>query len=268
MVAFALLMFAANSLLARMALGAGSVDASTYSGIRLLSGAVMLMVLGHIRHGGGLGGSWSSAFLLFLYAVPFSFAYLGLTTGTGALILFGCVQVTMIAGGWYSGERPVIQQWVGLLVALAGLVFLLIPGIDAPRPLPAFLMAVAGISWGVYSLRGRSGGDPFLRTKGNFIRSVPMVVLIWLFTMPSTVWELKGILLAILSGALASALGYVAWYAALKELTAMKASVLQLAVPVLAAISGAVVLAEPISLRLVIASLLVLGGVAMTLKRA
>ncbi len=263
-----MLLFAANSLLCRMALGAGAVDAASYSTLRILSGAITLFVIDGIRPGTrDMGGNWSSAFLLFLYAVPFSFAYLGLTTGTGALILFGCVQVTMLLAGWRGGERLGLGQWIGLVLAMAGLVYLLLPGVQSPQPLPALLMAVSGIAWGLYSLRGRAVGDPLLHTKGNFIRALPMVLLVSAFAGPWHAIDKNGVVLAILSGAIASALGYVAWYAALKHLTATRASALQLLVPVLAALSGVVVLSEPFGPRLAISALLVLGGVGSTLLR-
>ena len=233
--AFALVMFAANSLLCRMALGSAAIDAASYSTIRVVSGALVLMAIAQWR--GRVqtapdrstpafsGGSWISALWLFLYAVPFSFAYTGLTTGTGALILFGCVQLTMLMGAWRSGERPGAAQWAGLTIAAAGLVYLLSPGLEAPPPLPAALMAVAGVSWGIYSLRGRRAGDPLVHTAGNFMRAVPMVVLTSLVVW-SVRTEREGVLFAVLSGAVASGLGYVAWYAALKHLSAVRAAIM------------------------------------------
>lgn len=264
----ALILFAANSLLCRMALGADAVDAASYSTLRIASGAITLLLIGFWRSGARtIGGSWSSAFLLFCYAVPFSFAYVGLTTGTGALILFGCVQLTMLLAGWRAGERFRTIQWTGFLLALMGLGYLLMPGVQAPPLLEALLMAIAGIAWGWYSLRGRAAGDPFLRTKGNFIRAVPMVLLVSVFAWPSQHLEPVGVLLAIVSGAIASAFGYVAWYAALMQHNATQASVLQLLVPVLAALSGVLVLGEPFGLRLGVASVLVLGGVGLAMRR-
>lgn len=266
--AFALLMFAANSLLCRMALGSGTVDAASYSTIRIVSGTLALLAIGALRHGDRtVGGDRSSGFLLFLYAVPFSFAYVGLTTGTGALILFGSVQLTMLLAGWRSGERLDMIQCAGALIAAGGLVYLLFPGLHAPEPLPALLMGVAGTAWGLYSLRGREAGDPFLRTKGNFLRAVPLVLAVSLIAWPWHALEWKGVLLAVLSGAGASALGYVAWYAALEHLGAIRASVLQLLVPALAAVAGVLLLTETVSMRLGSASALILGGVLLTLRR-
>ena len=266
--AFALCMFAANSLLCRMALGAGLVDAASYSTIRVASGAIVLLVIASVRHRSiQPGGDWSSAFFLFLYAVPFSFAYNGLTTGTGALILFGCVQLTMLLVAWRSGERPAVVQWAGLAIAACGLVYLVLPGLRSPAPLPAFLMALAGVAWGLYTLRGRGTGDPLVRTTGNFARAVPLVVLVSLLASAHARVESKGALLAVLSGAISSALGYVAWYAALKHMSTTRASILQLLVPVLAALAGVLVLSEPFGLRLGLATALVLGGVGLTLRR-
>jgi len=267
--AFALLMFAANSVLCRMALGTGAVDAASFSSIRLASGAAMLLLIVLIRDRGKLehGGDWRSAFWLFLYAVPFSFAYLGLTAGTGALILFGSVQLTMLLSAWRSGERPSAVQWTGLLIALAGLVYLVTPGLSAPPAWSAALMSVAGLAWGIYTLRGRNGGDALLRNAGNFSRAVPFVLVVSAVAWSQANITVAGAVLAVISGALASALGYVAWYAALKHLTATKSSTLQLSVPVIAALGGAALLSEAFTLRLALASVLVLGGVGLTLMK-
>jgi drug/metabolite transporter (DMT)-like permease len=267
--AFALLMFAANSVLCRMALGTEAVDAASFSTIRLASGAAMLILIVLLRHQGQSprSGDWTSAFWLFLYAVPFSFAYLGLTAGTGALILFGSVQLTMLLSAWRSGERPAALQWTGLLVALAGLVYLVSPGLSAPPAWSAALMAVAGLAWGIYTLRGRNGGDALLRNAGNFSRAVPFVLLVSAVTWSQADITLKGAVLAVVSGALASALGYVAWYAALKYLSATKASTLQLSVPVIAAVGGTAFLSESFTIRIALASILVLGGVGLTLLK-
>ena len=263
---FALLMFAANSLLCRMALHSGSVDAASFSAIRLASGAIMLLLLLRLRQGSKPvgGGDWRSAFWLFLYALPFSFAYLGLTTGTGALILFGMVQLTMLAASWRSGERPSALQWTGVVLAAGGLVYLLLPGLSAPPLREAMLMAVAGVAWGLYSLRGRSGGDPIARNAGNFLRALPMALLVLLLWWPHARIDAQGVALAIASGAVASAIGYAAWYAALKDLSAMHASVVQLTVPVIAAMLGVLLLSEVMTMRLVLASALVLGGAGLT----
>jgi drug/metabolite transporter (DMT)-like permease len=203
--------------------------------------------------------------MLFLYAVPFSFAYTRLSTGTGALILFGCVQVTMMSVALWSGERPHPLQWLGLATALGGLVYLVLPGIEAPSFGGAALMALAGFSWGVYSLRGRSAPNPLAQTTSNFVRSLPFVIAVSVVTLPSFYIERQGVVLAIASGALASGLGYVIWYEALRGLTSTRAAVVQLLVPILAALGGVLFLAEAISSRLLLSGVLVLGGIGLAL---
>jgi drug/metabolite transporter (DMT)-like permease len=271
--ALALVAFAANSVLCRIALRHDTIDAATFSTVRLTAGAVTLLLLsGWTRQRAApatssrsTNSSWKSAGMLFLYAVPFSFAYTRLSTGTGALILFGCVQVTMMISALLSGERPHPLQWLGLTLALAGLVYLVLPGIEAPSFVGAALMALAGFSWGVYSLRGRSAVNPLQQTTDNFLRTVPLVLAVSLLARSQFHVQRAGILLAIASGALASALGYVVWYAALRGLTATRAAAVQLLVPILAALGGVVFLAEAISARLVLSAVMVLGGIALTL---
>jgi drug/metabolite transporter (DMT)-like permease len=214
----------------------------------------------------GNGGSWPSASFLFLYAVPFSFAYESLATGTGALILFGTVQATMLIAAVLAGERPGWLQWLGLFTALGGLVYLVLPGVSAPDPIGSALMTVAGLGWGFYSLRGRAATDPLSETAGNFARSVPMVAFVSAVGLGALHLEATGGMLAVTSGALASGVGYAIWYAALPGLTATLAATVQLSVPVLAGLGGAMFLAEAVTERLVIASLLILSGVALTVK--
>jgi drug/metabolite transporter (DMT)-like permease len=203
--------------------------------------------------------------MLFLYAVPFSFAYTRLSTGTGALILFGCVQLTMMSVALWSGERPHPLQWLGLATAFGGLVYLVLPGIEAPSFAGALLMALAGFSWGVYSLRGRGTANPLAQTTSNFVRSIPFVVAVSVVTIPSFHAESRGVALAVASGAVASGLGYVIWYEALRGLTSTRAAVVQLLVPILAAIGGILFLAEAVSSRLLLSGVLVLGGIAVAL---
>jgi drug/metabolite transporter (DMT)-like permease len=266
--AAALTAFAANSLLCRRALGHTAIDAASFSTIRLASGAVALyLIVRFTRRGVAPSGSWGSALMLFLYAVPFSLAYVSLGAATGALVLFGAVQSTMLAVALATGERPHPLQWTGLILALAGLVYLVLPGLSAPSPLGCALMVVAGVSWGVYSVRGRRASDPLAETAGNFLRSVPMVAAVSLVAARGTRWDAGGAILAVLSGVVASGLGYVAWYAALRHLTATQAATVQLAVPVIAAAGGVVFLAESITARLVLAAGLILGGVALSLLR-
>ncbi len=268
--ALALLAFAANSVLCRVALGSGAIDAASFTAIRLTAGAVTLWLLVRVvtrARGTRPRGDWASAAALFLYAICFSFAYLSLSAGTGALVLFGAVQTTMILAGLRSGERPHPLQWAGLLVAAVGLVALVFPGLTAPSPAGAALMAVAGASWGVYSLRGRGATDPIAVTADNFMRSAPLVLLVTLVTFPTAHLTPQGVWLAFLSGSLASGIGYVLWYAALRGLTATRAATVQLAVPVLVAFAGIIVLDEAVSMRLIISAILILGGVGLTLIR-
>ena len=260
----ALIAFAANSVLARLALRSGAIDAASYTGIRLASGAIVLALLvmaGGQRPSGR--GNWRGAFWLALYALPFSFAYLALTTGTGALILFGAVQLTMIGTGIARGERPANREWLGLVLAVAGLVALVGPGVSAPPAWAAGLMALAGAAWGAYSLRGRGAADPLRETAGNFVRSVAFAVPALLLARGGLHADRDGVLLAAASGGLASGCGYAIWYAALPALTATRAAVAQLAVPAIAAAAGIVLLGEPLTLRLLLSGCAILGGVAL-----
>jgi drug/metabolite transporter (DMT)-like permease len=203
--------------------------------------------------------------VLALYALPFAFSYTELSAGTGALIMFGCVQVVMIVAALGSGERPHAMQWTGLGLALAGLVTLVFPGLTAPSPIAAALMTIAGVSWGLYTLLGRAASNPLLQTTGNFVRAVPLIALSSVVVPLRIHVEPRGVVLAVASGVFATGLGYVAWYAALRGLSAMRASVVQLAVPLLAAIGGVILLTETITLRLVVSTVLVLGGIAMAI---
>jgi drug/metabolite transporter (DMT)-like permease len=265
---FAMIAFAANSLLNRLALGQNTIDPTSYTTIRLIAGTVMLFIIASLQRKGDepvLRGSWLSAAFLFLYAITFSFAYLSLSTGTGALILFGSVQITMIIVALRSGERPRVMEWMGLLLALGGLVYLVFPGLTAPSPLGSALMTVAGISWGFYTLRGRGSQNPLGDTAGNFAYAVPLVLVILLLALNNVSISPYGVLYATLSGALASGVGYAIWYTALRGLTTTRAATVQLSVPVIAAWSGVVFLAEHVSARLVIAGVLILGGIALSL---
>jgi drug/metabolite transporter (DMT)-like permease len=264
----ALLAFAANSVLCRLALREASIDPATFSTIRLASGAAMLLLVvswtrGEIRS--GTVRSWASPAMLFLYAVPFSFAYTRLSAGTGALILFGAVQVTMLLSAARSGETLRPTQWLGVLIALAGLSYLVLPGLTAPSPSAAALMGIAGVSWGIYTLRGRGSVNPLAHTTINFVRAVPLAIAVSIVSAPQIHVSPRGVLLAVVSGAATSGLGYTVWYSALRGLTATRAAILQLAVPVLAAAGGVVFLAEPVSIRLAVSALLVIGGIALTL---
>ena len=264
----ALVAFAANSVLCRLALGEAAIDAASFSTIRLASGASMLWLTSTALAGNAPRkqyGDWTSASLLFLYAVPFSYAYVTLSTGTGALILFGSVQAAMILNALLSGEGPLVSEWLGLFAAVMGLVYLLFPGLSAPPFVGSALMAVAGISWGLYSLRGRRSEDPVRVTTGNFVRSVPFVAVLSLVMWRSSSVSGKGAILALLSGALTSGGGYVVWYQALRGLTATRAAIVQLSVPVLAAIGGVVFLSETITPRLLVSTFIILGGVCLAI---
>lgn len=260
----ALLAFAGNSLLARLALTRSAIDPATFTSVRLIAGAIVLAVIVRRRGTGVLqSGSWASAAALFVYAAAFSFAYVNLTAGTGALLLFGAVQATMITVGLLRGERLRAVQGLGLVLAYGGLVGLVLPGLEAPPVLSAALMLAAGAAWGVYSLRGRGAGDATAVTAGNFVRAVPLTVALSVMLHQSRSTDLAGIGYAIASGALASGLGYVIWYTALRDLRATTAATVQLSVPVLAAIGGVVLLGEPLTMRLAISGAAILGGVAM-----
>ena len=265
---FAMLAFASNSLLCRVALRDTTIDAATFTAIRLASGALMLVVLLRLRGTRPTsGGSWPMAAMLFAYAAFFSFAYRELTAATGALLLFGAVQLTMMGWGLWRGERLAGLRLLGLLIAVGGLVVLLLPGLAAPPPLAAALMLGAGIAWGVYSLLGKGAGEPAAATGGNFLRSVPLAALLMLTAVGHETADLTGAFYAVVSGAVTSGLGYVLWYAALPALSATSAATIQLSVPAIAAIGGAVLLAEPVTARLLLASAAILGGIALTIQK-
>jgi drug/metabolite transporter (DMT)-like permease len=262
----ALTAFASNSLLARAALRGQLVDAGSFTLVRLASGALALGLLAGRRGAWDpvwRSGSATAAGALFAYALAFSLAYLRLDAGTGALILFGAVQVTMIGWGMTTGHRPAPLEWLGLLVSLAGLVLLVAPGLRAPDPAGAALMALAGVAWGVYSLRGVGSADPVGANASNFIKAVPLAVVAAVVLSSVRHVSPRGFLLAAISGAVTSGLGYAVWYAALPGLTPLRAAVLQLAVPVLAAAGGVGLLGETVTLRLAVAGIVVLGGIAL-----
>ena len=265
----AMLAFAANSLLCRLALQQASIDPASFASVRLASGALMLAIIVRWRLQPGapttVQPDWLAAAMLWAYVACFSFAYLTLAAGTGALILFGAVQMTMFGVGLHAGERFTAAAWTGLALAVAGLLYLVSPGLAAPDPLGAALMAAAGIALGVYSLRGRRTSTPLAATAANFLRAVPLALVVSLVFVMRWHAEPAGLALAVASGALTSGLGYVIWYAALPGLSALRAATVQLSVPPLAAFGGVLLLAESMSLRLVLASLAILGGVALVL---
>jgi drug/metabolite transporter (DMT)-like permease len=264
--ALTMLAFAGNSLLCRVALQNTDIDAASFTTVRLVSGALMLWLVVNMKgvaHRGA--GNWWSASALLTYAAAFSLAYTTLTAATGALLLFGAVQATMIGHGVWQGERLRRIQACGFVLALGGLVGLLLPGLAAPPLLGCLLMLGAGVAWGVYSLRGRGAGDPTAVTAGNFLRAAPLAAVLSLAFYRAASLDLVGIGYAIASGALASGIGYIIWYSVLPTLKATHAATIQLSVPVLAALGGVVFLGESISLRLMLASVAVLGGIAIVL---
>ena len=260
--------FAANSLLCRAALADSSIDAVSFTVVRLISGAVMLWLL-TLRSRGEREAprDWPAVAALCVYAITFSLAYVSLSAGAGALILFGAAQITMLAAGFRAGERFPPAAWAGLVLAAAGVAYLVSPGVRAPEPFGALLMAVAGVTWGIYSLRGRALTNPLGANARNFIGSVPFAAVLALIATASGHSTMRGVWLAAGSGAVTSGLGYVVWYAALKDLAAMRAAVVQLSVPVLAALGGVLFLAEAITLRLGLSAAAVLGGIALVLMQ-
>ncbi len=258
--------FAGNSVLCRIALKHTSIDAASFTSIRLVSGTVVLWAIaGFFRKDSRGSGNWISAFALFAYAAGFSFAYISLTAATGALLLFGAVQATMIGHGLWVGERFRKQQLVGLMFAFAGLVGLLLPGLSAPPLAGSVLMLIAGVAWGVYSLRGKGNGDPTRVTAGNFLRASLFAAALSSLQISNGNLDSVGIWYAIASGAVASGLGYAIWYSVLPSLKATNAATVQLSVPVFAALGGIIILGESVTARFLLASLAILGGIALVI---
>ncbi len=272
----ALIAFAANSVLCRLALGDDSIDAASFTIIRLLSGAITLWVLLHFKkifysksnNQEESKGSWYGSLMLFIYALTFSFAYITLDTATGALILFGSVQITMILINTIKGNRLHIVEWFGVVLAFIGFVYLMLPGINTPSAFGFILMTISGIAWGLYTLNGRSSENPLMDTAHNFIKTIPLVIvvaLIQLLIMKNTHLSSTGIILAILSGAIASGVGYSIWYSALPNLSVVLSAVLQLLVPVIAALGGVLLVNELITQRLLLSALMILGGILLVI---
>ena len=261
--------FASNSLLCRAALKQTTVDAATFTFVRIFSGAAALWLIVKMRHASSLAdnrrihGSWLSALALFAYAAAFSFAYVDLSAGTGALLLFGAVQATMILWGLYKGERLDAIQIAGFVVAVTGLIVLVFPGLSAPPLIGSILMLGAGVAWGIYSLRGKGEKNPASVTAGNFARAVPFAAVVSIVFIRWLRVDIAGVSYAIISGAITSGLGYVIWYRALPGLKAASAATVQLSVPVLAATGGILLLGEPLTLRYLLASIAILGGIAL-----
>lgn len=273
LVVLAMLAFAGNSLLCRMALKHTNIDPASFTAMRLLSGACMLCCVVWLRNAKASsarataqdGGNWLSACALFVYAAGFSYAYVSMSAATGALLLFGTVQATMVGYGVWQGERLRRWQLIGLTLAVAGLVALMLPGLAAPSLLGSISMMGAGAAWGIYSLRGKGAGDPTRVTAGNFLRTLPMALVLLLLMSKHLSLDVAGLALAVLSGALASGLGYALWYQALPALPATQAASVQLSVPVIAALGGVVFIGEALSWPTVLASITILGGIALVI---
>jgi len=273
--------FASNSILCRLALKHTTIDAATFTLDRIIAGAFALWLVMKIprfvaavsdrrtkksdAQKAPLQGNWPSALALYIYAAAFSFAYLSLSAGTGALLLFGAVQATMISWGLRKGERLNAIQIVGLIAALGGLVLLMLPGLTAPPLIGSALMLAAGVAWGIYSLRGKGETNPASATAGNFLRAVPFALLLSMIMMKQHHFDSLGLIYAVISGAITSGLGDVIWYSALPGLKATSAATVQLSVPVVAAVGGIVLLGESLTLRLVLASITILGGIALVI---
>jgi drug/metabolite transporter (DMT)-like permease len=266
--ALTMVAFAANSLFCRMALKENAIDAASFTTVRLLSGAAMLWLLMRSKRQAPLQqGNWLSAVALFVYAVTFSYAYRTINTGAGALMLFGAVQGAMLVAGFLAGERLRSWQMVGFISAITGLLVLVLPGAEAPSPFDAFLMLTSGAAWGMYSLLGRNQPHPAAATAGNFLRSLPFTLMLSLFALPWTRLDAPGVIYAVLSGAVTSALGYVLWYRVLQHMRAITASTVQLSAPVLAAFGGIMFLGEALTRDLLIASVLIIGGIWLVLHK-
>lgn len=266
LVAFTMFAFAANSIFCRLALKGSHIDPASFTTIRLISGSIVLMMILSIR---GIEsapyGSWSAALALFAYAAAFSYAYIELPAAVGALLLFGAVQMTMIGFGIKSGERFSALQWAGFFFAAGGLVAVLLPGLSAPKPVPAGLMLLAGCAWGVYSLLGRKLGNPSAGTARNFVLSLPFTIILSVVTTTSAQLDASGVAYAVASGAVASGIGYSIWYAVLPSLEATVAATIQLSVPLIAAVGGVLFLGENVTLRLALCSVLILGGIGLVI---
>ena len=264
----AMLAFAANSILCRLALAQGSIDPASFTLVRIASGvATLWLILAISGRARAVAGSWRAGFALFAYAAAFSFAYITLSAGAGALLLFGAVQATMVTTGLVRGDRLAPLQWLGFVAALGGLAALVAPGVSAPPLVGACLMLVAGIAWGAYSLFGRGASDPLAATGGNFLRALPMAAaLLAVAAMVSgTKADSTGFVYAALSGAVASGLGYTIWYAALPGLSPAQGASVQLSVPVITAIAGTLMINETITSRMVLSSIAILGGIALVI---
>ena len=265
---FSLIAFAGNSILCRLALGENRLDAASFTIIRLLSGIVMLSILSQSlsqQKNTKSKINWLSSFALFLYAVAFSYAYLSLDTATGALILFGTVQITTILASLALGNRLRFLEWVGIAISCSGFVYLVLPSVTTPSFKGLMLMTLSGIAWAIYTIRGKSSQKPINDSATNFLYTLPFVIALLIIEFQNTNLSQQGIILAVLSGALASGVGYTAWYMAVRNLATVQTSIVQLLVPILAATGGVLFAGEMVSLRLVVSSMMILGGVVLVL---
>jgi len=262
--ALALLAFAANSVLCKLALGTTAIDAASFTMIRLLSGAFALILILKVQRkpiSTSKRKNWLSGVMLFLYAITFSYAYNSLDTGTGALILFGAVQITIIAHSIILGNKLHMLEWFGALISFTGFIYLMQPGVSSPSLVGFLLMSTAGIAWGIYTVRGQRSKSPLPDTTFNFLKTIPFIVILWIISSKNTHFTIEGVLLAIVSGGITSGIGYTIWYMAIRGLSSIQTAVVQLLVPVIAAFGGVLFISEIITLRLTISSLLILGGV-------
>ena len=264
-----LLAFAGNSLICRMALQLTEIDPATFNTIRLVSGAVFLgLFITASRSIGRIEGTWVGAVALFIYAIAFAYAYSGMPAGTGALLLFGSIQVAMLITGMVMGERFSQVQLLGLGLAVIGLVALMWPAVGAPDPSSGVLMVISGVAWAVYTLMGRGAGNPMAATAGNFLRATPIAIGFYLVgwaTFGDVSWDIPGVFYALVSGVVTSGMGYICWYASVKELKVTHAATVQLSVPIIAAVGGVIFLNEAITQLLVFVSISVLCGIALVI---
>ncbi len=262
--------FAANSVLCRLALGTSAIDPASFTVLRLLSGSMVLLLILKIStkpHLEAAKGSWSASVMLFLYAVTFSFAYITLDTATGALILFGSVQLSIIVISYFLGNHLKPVEWLGVAIAFLGLIYLVWRNLTTPSLIGFVLMGLAGTAWGIYTLKGKESAHPLNETTYNFLRTLPMIFILALIALPIISYSWGGIVLAVLSGAIASGLGYTIWYMALRGLAATQAAVVQLFVPILAAFGGVLIVNEPFTYRLILSALLIFGGILLVILR-
>ncbi len=269
-----MLAFSGNSVLCRLALGQATIDAASFTAIRLASGALMLYLLlltrpsfrRSLKSDVATAGSWPAAAWLCIYAASFSLAYVDISAATGALILFGAVQLSMMIMALLSGERPTRMAWVGYALAVSGLLLLLWPGADAPSLRGGLLMFASGTAWGMYSHYGKDSADPLVHTAGNFLRTLPGAALMLLLSMHAWHISEQGLMLAIASGAMASGLGYALWYHIIPQIRSSVAATVQLSVPLLAALGGVVFIQETLSLQLILTAIMILGGIALVVQ--